>query len=267
MLTLNTVFKQVYGEALEPLGFVKIKGRHPHFVRLIGDEIIHIITYRNVQCTTKGYKEFVIDGGVATVYRQSIDLTRDINSNWFRSNAAIYGWLHPFDCDYEYRKSIFTFTYKADDEDSLLCEVKHSLEVTAKIMLPTLNEVTTLEACIEYHHKLNMSMNIYDDEDFGNKNGNNFYNEGLLYIKTNNHDDFKEKTKKSLARLAHRIETGMIGGSYEHISERYEESRLCQVTRRDNIYNNPELYAKALAELERRKLVNTETLRSYGFNI
>ena len=36
---------------------------------------------------------------------------------------------------------------------------------------------------------------------------------------------------------------------------------------RDRIYNDPALYAKALAELERRKIANLETLKGYGLEI
>ncbi len=47
-LSLNAAFVKVFGEALEPLGFKKIKGRHPYLVRVVpGGEIIHIIAIRN----------------------------------------------------------------------------------------------------------------------------------------------------------------------------------------------------------------------------
>ena len=46
MLTLNAAFKQVLGEALEPLGFVKIKTKHPYYVRAVTDEIINVVTIK-----------------------------------------------------------------------------------------------------------------------------------------------------------------------------------------------------------------------------
>jgi hypothetical protein len=39
------------------------------------------------------------------------------------------------------------------------------------------------------------------------------------------------------------------------------------VTDRDEIYNNPELYAKALEELQKRKARNIEALRACGIVI
>lgn len=42
--SLKSAFLQVYGEALKPLGFQKVKGKQPYFVRVVNGEIIHIIT-------------------------------------------------------------------------------------------------------------------------------------------------------------------------------------------------------------------------------
>lgn len=132
--------------------------------------------------------------------------------------------------------------------------VEYSLEVTKDIMLPMLDKITDFEACIEHQKVIGMNINFYeyDDESFGNQNPSNFYNKGLLLIKTNNRDYFKRKMKTFLA-------------------ERDEKDVDCawskQILLSDNIYNNPELYAKALAELERRKTANTKILRSYGLNL
>lgn len=69
-MTLNAGFIKVVGEALEPLGFKKIKGRYPYFVRVVhGGEIIHIITLTNDRSYEAGRKFFKIFGGIATVYR------------------------------------------------------------------------------------------------------------------------------------------------------------------------------------------------------
>ena len=90
MTSINTIFKRVYGEALAPYGFVKIKGRQPYFVRMIGDEILQVITYMNEWCSKQFYKAFDIYCGVATVYRQRLNLERSPleNSNWFKTNSG-----------------------------------------------------------------------------------------------------------------------------------------------------------------------------------
>lgn len=93
MLTLRSAFLQVFGNGLEEYGFMKLKDRQPYFVRLAGDGIIHVITYMEEQSFNPRNKKFTILGGVATVYRQSINLTLSPkrNGNWLMDNCWIYG--------------------------------------------------------------------------------------------------------------------------------------------------------------------------------
>ena len=80
-LTLNAAFKQVFGEALEPLGFQIVKGKYPYFVRVVNWEILHVITYTTESSGVGGKKAFQIYGGVATVYRDNLDLLVSSNEN------------------------------------------------------------------------------------------------------------------------------------------------------------------------------------------
>lgn len=82
--SLQTEFVNYYKEKLEPLGFKKVKGRQPYFVRVVNDEIIHIITYVGVKSTEFGYKAFHLMCGVATVYRKEINfsVSPSNNSDW-----------------------------------------------------------------------------------------------------------------------------------------------------------------------------------------
>ena len=49
----------MFGEVFEPLGFVKVKSRHPYLVRLVGDEIIHVITIKEEWCSYPMKKDFL----------------------------------------------------------------------------------------------------------------------------------------------------------------------------------------------------------------
>jgi hypothetical protein len=268
MATLNAIFKQVYGEGLSPHGFVKIKGRQPYFVRVVeGGEIIHVITYV-IEPSGAAFKEYLVMGGVATVYRPLIDLTinPNRNSNWLRSNLSIHSKLNPFDDDSDLSDRIYRFHY-GKDEESMLNEVKFSLEITKKIMLPLLDKMTDFEKCIEYNEIIGMNINVYDDENFGTDYYSNFYNEGLLLIKTDNHDDFIKKKQKDIDIIEYNKKMGRGPIPSERIFELLEEGRIERIRKRDNVYNNPELYKKALSELEKRKAANTATLRSYGLEL
>jgi len=259
-LTLNSAFKQVFGEYLEPLGFKKIKGRHPYFVRLIDNEILHIVS-----CMPRPDKKFIIIGGVATVYRQhiSLDLSPKENGNWLHGNLHFYTKLHEFDENTNYSfNDLYEFGYS---EESILSEMEHVLNITKGIMLPILDEVVDLEACVEYFNKFGLDMHLYDDkQDFGNKYVNNYYNEGLLYIKTNNQGGIIKKTKERLVTIAYNIEKGRFGYTQKDYDEKYKE---VEELKRLKPFNVSELYAKEFAELERRKVANTEILRSYGLEL
>lgn len=269
MATINTIFKKVFGEALKSRGFVKVKGRQSYFVRVVGNEILHVVAFKNEWCGEPGYKQFSIYGGVATVYRKAIDLSCGVRDNvgWLCLLRDYYTKSNPADCD-DYWKELTFFRYQIDDEKCLYRKMEHALKETERIMLPVLDRVSDLDACIEFlrvFHSTSLNVPEYDEEyGFGYKDDN----ESLLYIQTDNHDDLVEKYNEMLAVIAKAIENGKPGyRPYEIEKKAYEEWRVRTVTRRDNIYNTPALYEKALAELERRKKVNTETLRSYGIDL
>ena len=75
-LTLKTAFKQIFGEALEPYGFKAIKGKYPYIVRVVNNEMLHIVTYHETSPIWPADKAFEILGGVATIYRKRISLDK-----------------------------------------------------------------------------------------------------------------------------------------------------------------------------------------------
>jgi len=74
-MTFDTAFKHLYAKELAPYGFQKIKGRRPYFVRMVGDEIAHVISYRN-SWSMRPYKNFIVLWGIATVYRRRINFEK-----------------------------------------------------------------------------------------------------------------------------------------------------------------------------------------------
>ena len=258
MAGLNTVFKQVFGEGLKDQGFVKIKGRQPYLVRVIGGEIIHIITCRNEWCGDKGFKEFSILGSVATVYRDSImDLTRSphANINDLDTLYEIYRDRDPLKFDREYGDSIYSFIYKAGDDISMSKAMEHALEEAKKVMMPFFDGVADLESCLDYFERFKGGMVIPPS------------GEGLLYIKTNNHDDLIEKTKEKIDTRIRAWEKNNIQFSPDIIRRDTEEWRDKVVERKDEIFGDLQIYEKTLKELEQRKCANIEILRSYGLDI
>lgn len=252
-LSLNAAFVKVFGEALEPLGFRKIKSKYPYFVRVVpGGEIIHIITYMEDWCPYPGRKEFNILGGIATVYRNKIDLSLapKVNSFWLYTIARFYSRITPeSELDNEYRLSICHFSLEENREASMLNALKYSLELTNKFILPQLNTAVDIESSLIYLSRLGQlcgTSNFNSNLNFG---GCFDYDEGLLYVKADD-EGLKSRLKKIMDGTVPSDEEGR-----QRAAEKYK------------FLTDPVIHEKVLLELEHRKAANTEILRSYGLDI
>jgi hypothetical protein len=286
MPTLNKVFLDVFGEALTPLGFKRIKSKYPYFVRVVeGGEIIHVVTCTKETTGAQGIGGFNIVGGVATVYRPLINLELNPrnNVNWLMGNGGFYWKMNLFnDNAIPSFNDSPCFTYIEDKEktanyapeylkqhyNNIIEALDFSLEATKKVMLPLLNAVTNLDLCIEYFYQfMQPILRLYDEEEFGKRY---IESEGLLLIKTNNRDDGIERMEKSFARTAQFMKEGKIGGTFNDFKkecERIRQSRIKQISIRDKLLDDPEWSTKVTTELKRRKELNTKMLRSYGLDI
>lgn len=271
-MTLNAAFKQVFGEALESLGFKLIKSKYPYFVRVVSDEIIHYVTVANETADGRGshgvkYKCFNVFCGVSTVYNGDIDFDENhakYHSNFIDSLSEIYTRTHWSDLDMKYRASIMRFYYDPTDNNSLMAMLKKVLAVVEMYALPAIGKAVTLEKCMDYFGLMNHR--IYPFLGGGG--------EGLLCTKLFSADEFvvfKDKycereleglnrelslnpNPKRRASLETRIEYIM--------GEREEGKKQCY-----DFFIDSELQEKAPAELERRKKENTEKLRGYGLEL
>lgn len=273
MMTLNTAFKRIFGEALAPYGFVKIKGNRPYFVRLIGNEILQVISYKT-EWEINPYKAFDILGGIATVYRGALTLddTPRNNDDWLDSVGFIYGRLHWYDYDKEFLSSFNKFKYIAGDEKSMVREMCRAWDITKQVMLPELDKVTDVKSCIDYFHLFNGTLlRMYDDDTFGRKWK---CKEGLLNLKGYNIEEYIKSEEKSIERwnkfFDYQIANAQSEGekkSYEKMKESDMNETIQQMKIFEQFVKNPELNSRAMRELEQRRVANTEKLRSYGFEV
>lgn len=272
VMTLNAAFKQVFGEALEPLGFKLIKSKYPYFVRVVNDEIIHYVTVANETADGRGdhgvrYKCFNVFCGVATVYNGNIDFNENyvkFHSNFVDSLSEIYTRTHWSNLDMKYRASIMKFYYNPTDNNSLMAMLKKALAVAEMYTLPVIGQAVTLEKCMDYFGLMNHR--IYPSLGGGD--------EGLLCTKLFSADEFvifKDKycerelegLKRELSSNPDSKRRATLEGRIEYIMRGREEGKKqCY-----DFFINPELQEKAPAELERRKKENTEKLRSYGLDM
>lgn len=277
MKSLATAFKEVYGEALKEYGFKKVKGRQPYYARVIGDEIVHVITCAPRPSLIDGYKGFVILGGVATVYRACInlDVAPSQNFGWLNCNLDLFQKMNSRMSKNEYQEKFekwYVFEYERDNENSLMQIMKYSLEITNEIMIPILNNIKHLVECISYFEMINESMlTIYIDETYGKYSNGWEYNEGLLNVYLFDLDTYANRNNicinKDIEYIRDMMDTGQI---------RYTSAELEKIIIRMNemgeklvgnfkILKENEMENKRVSyELEKRKQINIEYLKLYG---
>ena len=261
-LSLNAAFKQVFGEALEPLGFKLIKSKYPYFVRVVpGGEIVHVITLLSEPSYQRGKKCFKIFGGIATVYRDEIDLTQNPgieNINWMRSNSRI-AIATDTKYDFAYEGGFQEFLFEANDESEMLYELKHSLDVTLKVLLHIISKAVDIDSTIECFFQMGIPLRF--DESF----------ECLLFLKTSRYANiFINRLQKRADEYKEKMKQGVDGYTSEECEKRLQRANEAfqrEISLIENVINNPESLAKFLAELDRRKAVNTEKFRTYGLDI
>ncbi|MDD6097362.1 MAG: hypothetical protein PUB66_01320 [Oscillospiraceae bacterium] len=154
-LTLNAAFDIVFGEALNPLGFKKIKSRFPYYVKCINDEILHIISIIAVK---KGdFYHLSIVGGVATIYRKKIDFTINpqvARGNWLEDTGLFYRRQLPTHYDTNTRNALSTLIIPANYTNEALLHFMEDLFFESKEwMIPIIESATDIRSTLVYYYQ------------------------------------------------------------------------------------------------------------------
>lgn len=246
MMTFNTAFKHLYEKEFKPYDFQKVKGKRPYFLRMIGDEIFHMLTYRNCW-SERPYKEFQIIWGIGTVYREKIDL--DILPD------KTTCWTHIFS-SFVYRDQSRTDPERTDenwsDDVDMEEELDYSVELVKMKILPKMDKAVTLEQC----YGCLRDTGLYEEENFGGNSQE--HNEGLLSYILYVPEIYEEVRGKRMGD-----------------SQRVENQQMVmEMIRHQGMDHQPEIFKKYLKgeenhrlvveTLKRRKRENHERLRSHG---
>ena len=187
MKSIKTIFNEVYSEGLAEYGFKKVPGKYPYFARMVGDEIIQVITYRTVSDNHPDYRCLALLSGVITVYRDSLkfDIAPDFALNQ-------YGDLWGMTKDLDYYGVYMSFCKKKESHMNQI--VEESLEKCKKYFIPVLDKIKSLQDCLEYYIDYNFyrqtDIHDYFSEDFI-KNGTD-NSEGMLFYKCCDEQGCKE---------------------------------------------------------------------------
>ena len=258
-LTLKSAFTKVFGEALEPLGFKKVKSRYPYYARLVNDEIVQVITI-----VSRPDDQFEILGGIATIYRQelSLDISPKYNEAWLRGNHW-YSWdLNMYGIEMKHERSKILEFYSGDHLEK---EIYRSLDVTKDIMLNIFDKVDTIEKCIYFYDIFGMDIRIHHMDDFGNHFPVNYYNEGLLIVKTMDMEQYSslmDKHNEKVLRTNTSYPTYQES-SYERLVNKgivYKENQCYEYKK---IISDAKWLKKLDIELNKRRENNIKLLQEY----
>ena len=244
---------------------------------MVNGEIVHVITFSSRPKERDGYKEYDVYGGVATVYRHCINFNIPVtqNFNWIYANSEFYCRNHPYQNNTEIRRKWRTFSYRENDEASLMESLRYALEVTEEVMLPILESADTMEHSYDYYEKYDLSaLSLSDDERWGIKYTFDEYGEGLLNLLMFDTEQYKKRKEERSVEVDKKISKQMELGIVNYTKEYREEARkmsyesmLQRIQTFSSFRDNAEVYEDVLREAERRKTYNIEMLRSYGVEI
>ena len=274
MKSLNKAFMEVYGEALAPYGFRKVKSRQPYIIRLINDEIVHVLTVIKEDTADYETSGFRIYAGVATVYRLKLDFNiKPIEcKSWLNSIDYIYK-AGDFFGDREDRFiGKYECIYKKNDENALMECMRESLKGTKEVALRVFDKIKSLKMCIWFWENYQMpvfsvhinmllkpsessegavSLLVFDScEDFN------------AYLKDES-DKYDECIINSIKTGDWTGTVGYWGGTVEEYIANKDSGRRKEVRRFEQegfayFKNDKENYKIAMDELKRRKSKNLE---------
>ena len=265
MKSIKTIFNEVYSEGLAEYGFKKVPGKYPYFARMVGDEIIQVITYRTVSGRFPELRELVLLSGVITVYRDSLkfDFPPDGMTEQygeFMSTVSNIGY------------SDIYMSYCKKKESHMIQIVEKSLENCKKYFIPVLDKIKSLQDCLEYYieYRFYGQTHIYDyfSEKFI-KNGTD-NSEGLLFYKCCDEQGCKELLKKyyekevafkeKVVSLAENEEVREARlKSFEGLDDNHNKKLFIV----EQVYHNKDKMEYIQSMLEERRQRNTEELRRY----
>lgn len=255
-LTLNAAFHQVFGEALEPIGFKRVKSLYPYYAKCVDGKILHIIS---ISTEIRGdFIHFSIVGGVSTIYRKKIDFSinpKFARGNWLEDIGLFYRKQLPLGYDLKYYNSLSTANIQVNaTKESILSAQKKMLSYAQKWMILPIEEAVDINSTVKFFYQYQPKLlTVYPP-------GHRFFNLGhenesvllalipniAVYI--NEYMDFLEREQKFLK----------ANGKLEQINTDEIRKRL---THEISLLTDSEEVKTLIHE---RLTINTTVLKEYG---
>lgn len=152
-LTLNTAFKQIFGEILEPMGFKLVKSKYPYYMRVVGEGIVQVISFSKEKSLNldpnrdeEGVEIYV---GIDLLINPLINFDKNPtivdNQKWMISLYDLYGKFLVYMDGFNEKHEAYTFFYQKGDTKEMLDALKKNRDELMPFVLEFLEKPKTLE--------------------------------------------------------------------------------------------------------------------------
>ncbi len=255
--SIKTEFVKFYKEKLEPLGFVKVKGPQPYFVRVVNNEILHVFTYLTESTGGFDYTELHLVCGVATVYRKEINFSVPPlkNADWLIDLS----WINEHkDTEYplvSFPRESKSYYYNSENIETVIKETYEGF----KILEEEMSKVTDMDKMLWYLFKYdakNISFLQWLDD--------SCFDEESMFFARRNFDVFK--IKAVFQRKRKELSESLILEKEERRS-RIDAFEQRVLERRERFISSEDDYREGLKLLVKRYTENLSKLSEYGIEI
>ena len=227
-LEVDKSLKAAFKETLEPHGFKKVKGRYPHFVRMVTPEIIQVINYRLEQALSPQLEEkrFEVYCAVGSIYRPEINLNRSVYAcmDWIHTTMPhMYMKAKRNEITvYENEQPGVDYIIKKGDEASLREQIAFAMTGIEHYIIPAFNKVVDLKTCVDY-------LELYDRGELfvWFENGDKF----ILPAKYPDKESYSKKIQKDCETMKKEVEQDILDG---RITEANGREKIIQCTKSYN---------------------------------
>lgn len=246
-MELKEEFNAIYAPALAEKGFTYNK-RYDMHVKIVDGELFQFIKYTKKQWYRNGYKQFIVVGGVVSIYTYSLQKKDLVNCG-----TTPFGYARNL---FQVRNIPQDYAY---NDENIIEVIESSLEHTMRYIVPVLERVTDLNTYIEFCKIMEIGALKCADK------GAACSSDALVLIQTENHDDFEDFFNESLECTMKERED-LTGIERENFYRQQYDLLYRGIIElipkaRDKVYENPELYAEVQEELKRRKEANLNILK------
>lgn len=253
MKKIDVPLKNALKEFLEPYGFKKVRGRYPYFVKVINDEIIEVITFRNL--IGMGYLTI---GGLATVYGREIDFSMSprYNGDWIDLyDGGVYECLKAENGgQLDIPEPHYPLIEPDIAEEDFQQAIELAVNTVRDVLVPAFARVTDLSNCVSFYRQFSgleliLSPEIKDNE------------EGLLNFLV--YENVEEYQKDTL-RLYGLKNTDLLNEMNSYTQEDNRKDKIDRIRRAKEqirLFTEQRNSPEVLAEIEYRKNLNIKRLK------